>query len=159
MFGYRLSGDEIRTYGHNDAVRMPGLPAAVRAGVLPRVVLAMRRPAPGRRRVPGVTSVPGNRDGAGEHASGEPPAAGDDGCDRLEPRPTAGGRRVHVDAAAGTRGSRGAFYPAYPDRDRGRRFGCANGASTDVAMDPMGRTSFNRCGNRHEATRWDAAYL
>lgn len=66
-----------------------------------------------------------------------------------------------MDAAAGTRGSRGAFYPAYLDPDGGRRFGwfCANCGSTDAAMDPMGRISCDRCGNRRKATRWDAAYL
>ena len=34
-----------------------------------------------------------------------------------------------------------------------------DGETIETAMDPMGRIVCNECGNRHRATRWDAAYI
>ncbi|MFB6094532.1 MAG: GNAT family N-acetyltransferase [Halanaeroarchaeum sp.] len=58
-------------------------------------------------------------------------------------------------------GSRGDFYLAYADVERSERYGyyCDNCDSIDTSMDSMGRIICNDCGNKHKASRWDAAYL
>ncbi|MFW6003049.1 MAG: GNAT family N-acetyltransferase [Halanaeroarchaeum sp.] len=58
-------------------------------------------------------------------------------------------------------GSRGDFYVAYTDVGRTARYGyyCDNCDSIDTSMDAMGQIVCNDCGNKHKASRWDAAYL
>ncbi|MGM0399372.1 MAG: GNAT family N-acetyltransferase [Halobacteriota archaeon] len=58
-------------------------------------------------------------------------------------------------------GSRGDFYVAYTDVGRTERYGyyCDNCDSINTSMDSMGRIICNDCGNKHKASRWDAAWL
>ena len=68
-------------------------------------------------------------------------------------------RYVAFDEAV--RASKGAFYPAYADRERTELHGwmCGNCDSFDVAIDTMDRYECVECGNRRKPARWDAAYL
>lgn len=71
------------------------------------------------------------------------------------------GEEVYVDFGEATQGSKEPFYPAYRAPDREQRYGwfCSNCESVDNTMDPMGTIECNRCANRRQPTRWDAAYL
>ncbi|UWG47615.1 Acetyltransferase (GNAT) family [Halanaeroarchaeum sp. HSR-CO] len=58
-------------------------------------------------------------------------------------------------------GSRGDFYVAYTDVGRNERYGyyCDSCDTINTSMDSMGRIICNDCGNKHKASRWDAAWL
>ncbi|MFD1588801.1 GNAT family N-acetyltransferase [Halorientalis brevis] len=79
----------------------------------------------------------------------------------VQPETTADGKTLYVDYSERARGSKGPFYAAYTSRDCESRYGwfCANCASFDTAMDPMGRIVCNECDNQRKATRWDAAHI
>lgn len=71
------------------------------------------------------------------------------------------GELLYVAFDEAVRASRGAFYPAYADREREELHGwmCGNCKSFDVAIDTMERFECADCGNRRKPARWDAAYL
>lgn len=71
------------------------------------------------------------------------------------------GGLVYVAFDEAERGSRGAFYPVYADRERQElhRWICGNCDSFDVAIDTMDRFECGQCGNRRKPSRWDAVYL
>ncbi|MEF8781302.1 MAG: GNAT family N-acetyltransferase [Haloferacaceae archaeon] len=87
--------------------------------------------------------------------------AGDGEQVLTEARSGPDGTLLYVAFDEAVRGSRGAFYPAYADREREDLHGwvCGNCDSFDVAIDTMDRFECTACGNRRKPMRWDAAYL
>lgn len=65
---------------------------------------------------------------------------------------------VYVAFDEGRRGGTGAFFAAYREPDRNRRYGfyCDNCGSVDTTMDTMGRIACSTCGNTAKPTQWDA---
>lgn len=78
----------------------------------------------------------------------------------MDERETPSGETIYVTTEEGSMGSEGAFYVAYFDPDRTRRYGwfCATCESFDNAMDTLGRIKCNQCGNLRRATEWDPAH-
>lgn len=70
------------------------------------------------------------------------------------------GRTLYVNRREGRRGSKGPFYTVYTDEHAETRWGffCENCATTDNAVDSMGRIQCNNCSNRTKAEEWDAAH-
>jgi len=67
---------------------------------------------------------------------------------------------LYVDRSDGKRGAKGPFHVVYTDPQGDTRWGffCTNCATTDNAVDPMGRVQCNECSNRTKAEEWDAAH-
>jgi len=78
----------------------------------------------------------------------------------MEPRTTADGQTLYVEAREAERGSKGPFYVAYTSEAGEKRWGffCSNCETFDNAMDSMGRIQCNVCSNIRKAEEWDAAH-
>lgn len=73
----------------------------------------------------------------------------------------ADGEEVYVAFDESQRADEAPFYVSYLDPEREQRYGwfCGNCESFQTAMGTMDRIECTNCGNRSQATRWDAAYL
>lgn len=71
---------------------------------------------------------------------------------------TVDGTALRVDREDEIPGTDGPFFRTY-DGDDHEGFVCANCGSATVETDTLGRYECQRCGNKHLADEWDAAYL
>jgi len=76
------------------------------------------------------------------------------------PVATDDGETLYVAEDEAERGQDGPFLVVYRTPERERRWGwfCTNCESVDNAMDSMGRSECNVCGNFKKPDEWDSAH-